>query len=97
MVVVAGRAVGVALRLQSGWAAVRFFGKVEKIPTPGAAMSTKIGSSSEKSGTLPERVRAPTPITCGSAAGQLAYGHGVVYASSEFPTAATTTAPFFTA
>src|SRR5690242_7975915 len=67
------------------------------MPTPGAAMSTKVGSSSEKSGTSPERVRAATPMTCGSAAGQLAYGHGVVYASSEFPTAATTTAPLLTA
>src|ERR1700746_3023661 len=67
------------------------------MPTPGAEMSTKVGSVSEKSGTLPERVRAPTPITCGSAAGQLANGHGVVYASSAFPTAATTTAPFLTA
>ena len=67
------------------------------MPTPGAARSTKRRSWSEKSGTLPERVRAPTPITWGSAAGQLAYGHGVVYASSAFPTAATTTAPFLTA
>ncbi len=65
--------------------------------TPGAARSTKVGSWSEKSGTLPERVSAPTPITWGSAAGQLAYGHGVVYASSEFPTAATTITPFVTA
>ncbi len=67
------------------------------MPTPGATMSTKVGSSSEKSGTLPDRVSAPTPITWGSADGQLAYSHGVVGASSALPTAATTTAPFFTA
>jgi hypothetical protein len=56
---------------------VSSFGKVEKMSTPGAARSTYLGSVSEKFGTLPERVRAPTPITCGSAEGQLAYGHGV--------------------
>src|SRR4029077_11080968 len=67
------------------------------MPTPGAARSTNLGSSSEKSGTLPDRVSAPTPSTWGSAEGQLAYGHGVVGASSAFPTAATTTAPLLTA
>jgi hypothetical protein len=46
---------------------------------------------------LPERLSAATPMTWGSAEGQLAYGHGVAYASSAFPTAATTTAPFDTA
>jgi predicted metal-binding protein len=76
---------------------VRSLGKVEKMPIPGAARSTKIGSWSEKSGTFPDRLSAPTPITCGSAAGQLAYGQGVAYASSEFPTAATTIAPCLTA
>src|SRR5262245_62012721 len=65
--------------------------------TPGAARSTYLGSRSEKLGTLPERVSAATPITCGNAAGQLAYFHGVAYASSELPTAATTSAPLETA
>ena len=83
--------------VQFDWSLVSAFGKVEKMSTPGAAMSTKVGSRSENIGTLPDLLSAATPITWGSAAGQLAYGHGVAYASSEFPTAATTVTPFETA
>ena len=65
--------------------------------SPGAAMSLNRGSRLEKAGEPPFRLRALTPRTCGSAAGQLAYGHGWDGAWSELPTAATTRTPFETA
>ncbi len=43
--------------------AVNAAGNVEKIDDPGAEMSFKIGSRFEKSGTLPLRVSALTPMT----------------------------------
>src|SRR5581483_9636103 len=50
-------------------ASTRLRGTVERMATPGAAMSTYCASRFEKGGTPPSRPTALTPITCGSAAG----------------------------
>ena len=81
----------------AGNAAVNGSGNVDRISSPGAAMSLNCGSRFEKAGEPPVRLSALTPRTCGSAAGQLAYGQGCDGAWSELPTAATTRTPFETA
>ena len=72
-------------------------GRVERMSSPGAAMSLNCGSRLENAGTPPRRLSALTPSTCGRAAGQLAYGQGCAGDWSELPTAATTSTPFETA